>query len=78
MPPRKQLQHPDAVKVEIKTMQLIKRLQRHALGREDQLSALQLRAIQVLLAKAIEHSGGLALTHEEALDRLDDDKQDDA
>ena len=78
MPRRKQLNPPDAATTEIDTAALIRRLHDHVFAAEDQLTALQIRAIQVLLAKtmpdirSVEHAGGLASTHEDALDRLDD------
>ncbi|MEI5996816.1 hypothetical protein H3V53_06260 [Paraburkholderia bengalensis] len=45
--------HQDDVRLKIKTSQLINRLQDHALGKLKDLSPTQLRAIEVLLKKAI-------------------------
>ncbi len=82
MPARKQLLHPKAVKQEILTSELIRRLQEHALSDEELLTRSQLRAIEILLGKtipdlrAIEHGGGLTLTHEDALAQLDGESGD--
>jgi hypothetical protein len=61
----------------VKTSQLIRRLQKHALGLEE-MKNTELRAAQTLLAFAkarpVESKGGSPKmpTHEEMLDRLDE------
>jgi hypothetical protein len=68
MAARKNRSHPEIVRQRIRTTQLVKRLQKYALGELEQgkvvdLSQGQIRAIEVLLKKAvpdlsaIEHSG---------------------
>jgi len=65
---------PDVVRARIKTTKLMERLQKYALGQEEQgkkveLSTSQIRAIEILLRKAVpdlssvEHSGEIAHTH---------------
>ena len=76
MAARKQLFHPDVVKEKIQTSQLINRLTKHALSKNPIMDASQVAAAKTLLAKtvpdlkAIEHSGELTLTHEQALEQL--------
>ena len=77
MAARKQLFHPDEVKAKIKTSQLINRLQLNALSKKETLTRGQIDSIKTLLAKtlpdlkAVEHSGGMTFTHEDALNELD-------
>lgn len=60
------------VRERIQTSMLINRLQDHVLGQVE-LASSQIKAIEILLRKtlpdlqAIEHSGAIALTHEERL-----------
>ena len=68
---------PDALTRLIKSDQLIRRMQRHALGLEN-MAQTELRAAKALLAfaaaqpvKRAERTGAPAETHEEMLDRLD-------
>lgn len=52
MATRKQLWHPDVVREKIKASQLINRLHLHAFG-EVELTATQVRAIEILLKKGV-------------------------
>jgi hypothetical protein len=67
---------PEAVTRLIKTGQIIRRMQKHALGLEN-MTQTELRAAQALLdlatARPVERKGAAAQmqTHEEMLDRLD-------
>lgn len=45
--------HQDEVRTKIQTSQLINRLTNHALGDGEDLSATQLRAIEILLKKSL-------------------------
>lgn len=61
----------------IQTTQLVNRLQKNGLGELDpELSPSQVKSIEILLRKAlpdlsaVEHSGQITMTHEEALDAL--------
>ena len=53
MAARKQLFHPDEVKDRIKITQLINRLTAHALSDDPTMNSSQVRAAQILLAKAV-------------------------
>jgi hypothetical protein len=66
-----------ATREKIRTTQLIKRLEANSLGElKPELSPSQVRSIEILLRKtlpdltSVEHSGKIAMTHEEALDAL--------
>jgi hypothetical protein len=69
--------HDEATRQKIQTSQLINRLQSFVNG-EAELKPAQVTAALGLLKKtlpdltATEHSGSMALTHEAALDELDD------
>jgi hypothetical protein len=69
--------HQDEIRTKIQTTQLVKRLTSHALGKlQKGMDATQVSAALGVLRKALpdltatEHSGGIALTHEEQLERL--------
>jgi hypothetical protein len=69
--------HQDTVREKIKTSQILTRLTNHALGTlQKPMDATQVSAALGVLRKALpdltatEHSGGIALTHEEQLERL--------
>jgi hypothetical protein len=70
------IRHDDETRAKIKTSQLINRLQGHALS-NTKLEASQIKAIEVLLRKAlpdlsaVELSGNLSVNHEDALNELD-------
>lgn len=51
MAARLRAKHQDEVRSKIQTSQLINRLQDHALGKLDELSQTQLKAIEILLRK---------------------------
>lgn len=73
------IMHQDDVRAKIQTSQLVKRLEDHALGLLD-LTTTQIKAIEVLIRKtlpdlqSVEHSGGVTINHEDALDALDGPK----
>lgn len=69
--------HQDEIRTKIQTSQLVNRLTNHALGKLDKgMDATQVSAALGVLRKALpdltatEHSGSVALTHEEQLERL--------
>jgi hypothetical protein len=55
--------HQDDVRAKIKTSQLINRLENHALGELD-LSATQIKAIEVLIRKTLPDLSAVAMTGE--------------
>jgi hypothetical protein len=55
--------HQDDVRAKIKTSQLINRLENHALGELD-LSATQIKAIEVLIRKTLPDLCAVAMTGE--------------
>ncbi|MCK1430892.1 hypothetical protein [Bradyrhizobium sp. 87] len=73
------IRHDEETRAKIQTSQLINRLTDHALG-DLKLEPTQVRAIEVLLKKtlpdlsasSVEMSGSLTLSHEDALNELDD------
>lgn len=71
------IRHDEETRSKIQASQLINRLTDHALG-EVKLESTQVKAIEILLRKtlpdlsAVEHSGGIALSHEDALNELDE------
>lgn len=69
--------HQDEIRKKIQTSQLLNRLTNHGLGKlKTGMDATQVSAALGVLRKALpdltatEHSGSVALTHEEQLDRL--------
>lgn len=70
--------HNEDTRKKIQAAQLINRLTDHALSNDPVMDASQVNAAKVLLnkvlpdLKAIEHSGEIAIPHEEALAALDD------
>ena len=68
--------HQDMVRDKIQASQLVNRLTQHALG-EVELSATQIRAIEILLSKslpsltAVEHSG--EIEHKRPVEMTDDE-----
>ena len=77
MAARKQLFHPEDVKAKIQASQLINRLSEHALSAKPIMDASQVTAAVKLLGKvipdlkAVEHSGGLTVNHEQALSEIE-------
>lgn len=79
MAPRiRKIRHDEETRAKIQASQLVNRLQKHALGEVD-LSTAQVRSCEILLDRvlprlsAVELSGNVTLSHEEALDQLSDD-----
>lgn len=63
MAARKMPFHPDEVRKKIQASQLVNRLQGHAFG-ENELTASQLKAIEILLRKAVPDLSAVQLSGE--------------
>ncbi len=71
------IRHDDETRAKIKTTQLLNRLNNH-IFKDVEVSVTQLKAIEILLRKTlpdlsgVQHSGHVMISHEDALDDLDD------